>query len=150
VLDMQRIDPQHLAWTLENLADGKVVNQISVPEHEAKLAKLALDRMLAIPDREPAVTSRGMTAAPRAKDTVRKLHVCTFNIHKGFSQFKARMMIHELRKRLHGLEPRHRLPAGSAGAARTACRNGTRTGPVKGSTTSWPKTSGRTPPTAAT
>jgi quinolinate synthase len=26
---MQRIDPQHLAWTLENLADGNVVNQIS-------------------------------------------------------------------------------------------------------------------------
>jgi hypothetical protein len=24
---MQRIDPQHLAWTLENLAEGKVVNQ---------------------------------------------------------------------------------------------------------------------------
>jgi quinolinate synthase len=45
---MQRIDPQHLAWTLENLVDGKVVNQISVPPHEAKLAKLALDRMLAI------------------------------------------------------------------------------------------------------
>ena len=45
---MQRIDPQHLAWTLENLAEGKVVNQIKVPEHEAKLAKLALDRMLAI------------------------------------------------------------------------------------------------------
>jgi quinolinate synthase len=38
---MQRIDPQHLAWTLENLADGKVVNRISVPEHEATLAKLA-------------------------------------------------------------------------------------------------------------
>jgi quinolinate synthase len=32
---MQRIDPQHLAWTLENLAEGKVVNQIKVPEHEA-------------------------------------------------------------------------------------------------------------------
>jgi quinolinate synthase len=45
---MQRIDPQHLAWTLENLAEGKVVNQISVPAHEATLAKLALDRMLAI------------------------------------------------------------------------------------------------------
>jgi len=45
---MQRIDPQHLAWTLENLAEGKVVNQIKVPEHEARLAKLALDRMLAI------------------------------------------------------------------------------------------------------
>jgi quinolinate synthase len=45
---MQRIDPQHLAWCLENLAGGKVVNRISVPEHEAKLARLALDRMLAI------------------------------------------------------------------------------------------------------
>ncbi|HJW23550.1 MAG TPA: quinolinate synthase NadA [Rhodocyclaceae bacterium] len=45
---MQRIDPQHLAWTLENLADGKVVNRISVPPHEAELARLALDRMLAV------------------------------------------------------------------------------------------------------
>ena len=45
---MQRIDPQHLAWTLENLAEGNVVNRISVPAHEAPMAKLALDRMLAI------------------------------------------------------------------------------------------------------
>ena len=45
---MQRIDPQHLAWTLENLAAGNIVNPIRVPEHEAKLARLALDRMLAI------------------------------------------------------------------------------------------------------
>ncbi len=45
---MQRIDPQHLAWTLENLAEGNVVNRISVPEHEAVLAKLSLDRMLAV------------------------------------------------------------------------------------------------------
>ncbi len=45
---MQRIDPQHLAWTLENLAEGKVVNQIKVPEHEARLAKIALDRMLEV------------------------------------------------------------------------------------------------------
>ena len=44
---MQRIDPQHLAWTLENLADGNIVNQISVPEHEAKLARLAVEKMLA-------------------------------------------------------------------------------------------------------
>jgi quinolinate synthase len=44
---MQRIDPQHLAWTLENLAAGKVVNQITVPAHEAQLAKIALERMLA-------------------------------------------------------------------------------------------------------
>ena len=45
---MQRIDPQHLAWTLENLVEGSVVNRISVPPHEAVLAKLALERMLAI------------------------------------------------------------------------------------------------------
>ena len=45
---MQRIDPQHLAWTLENLADGHIVNQIKVAEHEADLAKLALERMLAV------------------------------------------------------------------------------------------------------
>jgi quinolinate synthase len=45
---MQRIDPQHLAWCLENLADGVVVNRISVPEHEAQFAKVALERMLAV------------------------------------------------------------------------------------------------------
>ncbi len=43
---MQRIDPQHLAWCLENLAAGHVVNRIAVPEHEARLAKVALQRML--------------------------------------------------------------------------------------------------------
>jgi quinolinate synthase len=45
---MQRIDPQHLAWVLENLAEGVVVNQIKVPDHEAGLARLALERMLAV------------------------------------------------------------------------------------------------------
>ena len=44
---MARIDPQHLAWSLENLVEGKVVNQIKVPAHEADLARIALDRMLA-------------------------------------------------------------------------------------------------------
>jgi len=44
---MARIDPQHLAWTLENLAEGNVVNQIKVMPQEAALAKLTLDRMLA-------------------------------------------------------------------------------------------------------
>ncbi len=43
---MARIDPQHLAWNLESLADGKVVNQIKVPEEDARLAKTALERML--------------------------------------------------------------------------------------------------------
>jgi quinolinate synthase len=44
---MQRIDPQHLAWTLENLAEGNIVNRIVVPAHEAAPAKVALERMLA-------------------------------------------------------------------------------------------------------
>jgi quinolinate synthase len=45
---MQRIDPPHLAWTLENLAGGRVVNRIAVPEHEAVPARLTLERMLAV------------------------------------------------------------------------------------------------------
>lgn len=43
---MFRIDPQHMAWVLENLVDGHVVNQISVPTDVAEHARLALDRML--------------------------------------------------------------------------------------------------------
>jgi quinolinate synthase len=43
---MFRIDPQHLLWTLENLVEDKVVNRIRVPEREADLARLALQRML--------------------------------------------------------------------------------------------------------
>lgn len=43
---MFRIDPPHLAWVLENLVDGHVVNQVSVPDDVARQAKLALDRML--------------------------------------------------------------------------------------------------------
>jgi quinolinate synthase len=45
---MFRTDPQHLAWVLENLAAGHVINQISVPVEEAKLARRALDNMLAV------------------------------------------------------------------------------------------------------
>ena len=45
---MARIDPQHLAWCLESLADGEVVNRISVPSDIASDAKVALERMLAL------------------------------------------------------------------------------------------------------
>ncbi|HUL41170.1 MAG TPA: quinolinate synthase NadA [Burkholderiales bacterium] len=45
---MARIDPQHLAWALENLVAGKVVNQIRVPQRDSELARLALDRMLQV------------------------------------------------------------------------------------------------------
>jgi quinolinate synthase len=45
---MARIDPQHLAWSLENLVEGNVVNRIHVAPEEADLAKLALNRMLEV------------------------------------------------------------------------------------------------------
>src|SRR5258708_13810563 len=32
-----------------------------------------------------------------------KLQVVTYNIHKGFSQFKRRMSVHDLRERLRGI-----------------------------------------------
>jgi quinolinate synthase len=45
---MYRIDPPHLLWVLDNLAEGVVVNQISVDPETKRDAKLALDRMLAL------------------------------------------------------------------------------------------------------
>jgi len=45
---MFRTDPQHLAWILENLAAGHVINRISVPARESRLAKKALDNMLRV------------------------------------------------------------------------------------------------------
>ncbi len=45
---MFRIDPQHLAWVLENLVEGNVVNQISVAPGVANNARVALQRMLNI------------------------------------------------------------------------------------------------------
>ncbi|MFV2032075.1 MAG: quinolinate synthase NadA [Gammaproteobacteria bacterium] len=42
---MFRIDPQHLAWVLENLVEGYVVNQVSVAEDVANNARIALQRM---------------------------------------------------------------------------------------------------------
>jgi quinolinate synthase len=46
---MNRIDLPHLAWTLENLVNGIVVNRITVEPEEARWARVALDRMLALP-----------------------------------------------------------------------------------------------------
>ena len=45
---MNRIDPQHLLWVMDNLEAGQVVNPIRVPEPTASRARLALDRMLEI------------------------------------------------------------------------------------------------------
>jgi len=45
---MYRISPQHLAWALENLVEGRVVNRIQVAEDVKYWARTALDRMLTI------------------------------------------------------------------------------------------------------
>jgi len=45
---MNRIDPAHLLWALENLASGHVVNPVRVPEAVKRHARVALDRMLAL------------------------------------------------------------------------------------------------------
>jgi len=45
---MFRIDQAHLAWVLENLVEGNVVNQITVAPDTAEWAKVALQRMLDI------------------------------------------------------------------------------------------------------
>ncbi|HTR97529.1 MAG TPA: quinolinate synthase NadA [Candidatus Acidoferrales bacterium] len=51
---MNRIDPAHLLWALENLAEGRVVNPVRVPDAVRREARTALDRMLSL----------GGTAAP--------------------------------------------------------------------------------------
>lgn len=46
---MYRISPLDLANVLENLVDGRVINQITVPDDVQHYARLALNRMLSIP-----------------------------------------------------------------------------------------------------
>jgi quinolinate synthase len=45
---MYRIHPSFLCWALENLAEGRVVNQVKVPDKIRAYAKVALDRMLTV------------------------------------------------------------------------------------------------------
>jgi quinolinate synthase len=46
---MNRIDLPHLVWAMESLVGGRLVNQIKVEAEIAKYAKVALERMLALP-----------------------------------------------------------------------------------------------------
>ena len=46
---MNRIDLPHLVWAMESLVSGQLVNQIKVETEIAKYAKVALERMLALP-----------------------------------------------------------------------------------------------------
>ncbi|HSK27151.1 MAG TPA: quinolinate synthase NadA [Jiangellales bacterium] len=49
---MNRIDLPHLVWALESLVEGRVVNRIEVDPDTAHWARVALDRMLALPGPE--------------------------------------------------------------------------------------------------
>jgi quinolinate synthase len=46
---MNRIDLPHLVWAMESLVSERMVNQIQVENEVAKYAKVALERMLALP-----------------------------------------------------------------------------------------------------
>jgi quinolinate synthase len=46
---MYRIHPAYMLWVLEHLVEGRVVNQITVDPTVADQARVALDRMLAVP-----------------------------------------------------------------------------------------------------
>jgi len=57
---MNRIDPAHLLWTLENLASGVVVNPVRVPGDVRRDARAALDRMLALKGTGAVAIGAGM------------------------------------------------------------------------------------------
>jgi quinolinate synthase len=46
---MNRIDLPHFVWAMESLVAGEVVNRIVVDEETQRWARIALDRMLALP-----------------------------------------------------------------------------------------------------
>lgn len=46
---MNRIDLPHLVWAMESIVSGRTVNQIKVRDEVARDAKVALERMLALP-----------------------------------------------------------------------------------------------------
>jgi quinolinate synthase len=49
---MYRIAPQNLAWAMDNLVDGVVVNEIVVDDETKHYAKIALDRMISLTEKK--------------------------------------------------------------------------------------------------
>ncbi len=45
---MFRVSPNHLLWILEELIEGRVHNQIEVPDAQQHWVRVALDRMLEV------------------------------------------------------------------------------------------------------
>jgi quinolinate synthase len=50
---MYRIDLKHLYWVLDHLTRGEVVNRVSVDPETKRLARIALERMLALRPAQP-------------------------------------------------------------------------------------------------
>lgn len=67
---MYRIHPGYLAWVLEELVAGRVVNRIEVADHVAEPARVALERMLAAkpPASVPVPAGSTIAAASGAPD----------------------------------------------------------------------------------
>jgi len=63
---MFRIDGPHLAWVLENLVEGRVINQITVDPETTEWAKVALQRMLDITQGNPVAEVRNPASDSRA------------------------------------------------------------------------------------
>jgi quinolinate synthase len=63
---MNRIDPAHLLWALENLADGVPVNVVRVADDVRRDARIALDRMLTL--KGDGAVRGGGSAADLARD----------------------------------------------------------------------------------
>lgn len=64
---MFRIDQQHLLWSLDELAAGRVVNQVRVPRQVRDSAVLALERMLANVAPPGSAPAPGTSAATRSE-----------------------------------------------------------------------------------
>ncbi len=56
---MNRIDLPHLVWVLEHLVEGEVVNEVRVDEDTRTWARVALDRMLALPGDDTSLVAAG-------------------------------------------------------------------------------------------
>ncbi|QYO65775.1 quinolinate synthase NadA [Leptolyngbya sp. 7M] len=49
---MYRIAPQNLAWSLDNLANGQIVNEIKVDDETKHFANVALERMISMTEKK--------------------------------------------------------------------------------------------------
>ncbi len=75
---MYRISPQHLAWALENLVEGRVVNRVQVKPEVKHWARVALDRMLESRDQATPVGENRPPATERTRDQESKTRGAKF------------------------------------------------------------------------